>query len=302
MTQERLHDLRQQREGNTGNWFLYALRCVDDTLYTGVTTDVLRRLREHNTGQGARYTAGRRPVALIGAWPFAGQSAAQRAEARFRKLSREQKLRRVARQLPVAGSPFCQDEILLEHLQPVRFCGRCGGLLASTRQPNDDRPRAVCTVCGRIRYRNAKPCAGALVEHQGRLLLVKRAIEPYFGYWDIPGGFLEADEHPQAGAVREVREETGLSVHLTSLFGIYMGRYTYDDGDEHCLNIYYSASVVGGKEQPADDAAGLAWFSACELPADIAFPHAHQVLADWIARAGRPWQSRASDAGAEHKP
>jgi len=65
---------RQQREGlhakdevSQSPWFLYALRCADDTIYTGVSTDLERRLREHNGGQGARYTSARRPVQLIGA-------------------------------------------------------------------------------------------------------------------------------------------------------------------------------------------------------------------------------------------
>jgi putative endonuclease len=102
-------------------WFLYALRCADDTLYTGVTTSLARRLSEHNRGQGARYTAGRRPVMLIGAWRFADRCAAQRAEARFRRLSRREKLQRIARQLPFAGSSFCSDEALSGLLSPIRF-------------------------------------------------------------------------------------------------------------------------------------------------------------------------------------
>lgn len=272
---------------STRHWFLYALRCADDTLYTGVTTDVRRRVREHDSGRGARYTSGRRPVKLIGVWRFANRGAAQRAEARFRKLSRREKLRHVAQQLPVAGSPFYQDEAISEQLNEIGFCYRCGGLLTPRSHPDDRRLRQVCTICGRIHYRNAKPCAGALVERDGRLLLVKRAIEPYRGCWDIPGGFLEADEHPEVGAAREVREETGLLVELTDLFGIYMGRYSYDDGGAYCLNVYYSARVIGGTERPSDDAAGLAWFGSDELPDTIAFNHANQVLADWADRKRR---------------
>lgn len=269
---------------STRPWFLYALQCADDTLYTGVTTDVRRRVREHNSGRGARYTSGRRPVKLIGVWRFANRGAAQRAEARFRRLSRREKLRHVAQQLPVAESPFYQDETISEQLSKIGFCYRCGGLLTSRSHPDDSRPREICTLCGRIHYRNAKPCAGALVERDGRLLLVKRAIEPYRGCWDIPGGFLEADEHPEVGAAREVREETGLLVELTDLFGIYMGRYSYDDEGVTCLNVYYSARVIGGTERPSDDAAGLAWFGPDEVPDEIAFDHANQVLADWADR------------------
>jgi putative endonuclease len=139
-------------------WFLYALRCSDETLYTGVTTDLARRVSEHNSGQGARYTAGRRPVMLIGAWRFTNRSAAQRAEARFRRLPRREKLQRIARQLPFAGSSFCSDETVVALLSPICFCHRCGSLLRTIKRRRNDRPRQVCSVCGRVHYRSAKPC------------------------------------------------------------------------------------------------------------------------------------------------
>ena len=63
-----------------------------------------------------------------------------------------------------------------------------------------------------------------------------------------------------------------------------MGRYNYDDGAIYCLNVYYSACVIGGAERPGDDAAGLAWFGPDELPGMIAFDHASDVLADWAER------------------
>jgi predicted GIY-YIG superfamily endonuclease/ADP-ribose pyrophosphatase YjhB (NUDIX family) len=265
-------------------WFLYALRCADDTLYTGVTTDLARRLSEHNSGRGARYTSGRRPVRLIGAWPFEGRGPAQRAEARFRRLPRRKKLQHAALKIAVAGSPFCQDETRKELLAPVHFCPRCGGLLKSIRRPGDDRRREVCPDCGHVAYQNATPCAGALVEQDGRLLLVQRAKEPYRGHWDIPGGFLEVDELPEAGATREVEEETGLKIQTTKLFGFYMGRYGYGTSGKPCLNIYFLGRVTGGAEQPGLEAADLAWFLPRELPDMIAFKHAQQVLDDWAER------------------
>jgi putative endonuclease len=95
----------------TSDWFLYTLRCADGTLYTGVTTDLARRVSEHNTGRGARYTAGRRPVQPVAAWRFPDRAASQRAEARFRRLSRAQKLALIAQRLPFEGAAFCRDAL-----------------------------------------------------------------------------------------------------------------------------------------------------------------------------------------------
>ena len=73
-------------------WFLYVVRCSDGTLYTGVTTDVQRRLHEHNTTKrGAKYTKTRRPVKLVLAEVYVDRSSAQKAEAQFKKLKRQEK-------------------------------------------------------------------------------------------------------------------------------------------------------------------------------------------------------------------
>jgi putative endonuclease len=101
--------LSRDDEG-TSVWYCYALCCADDTLYAGITTDLTRRVAQHNAGRGARYTAGRRPVRLVAAWRYPDRGAAQRAEARFRRLTRAQKLMLVARDLPFEGAPFHHSE------------------------------------------------------------------------------------------------------------------------------------------------------------------------------------------------
>jgi 8-oxo-dGTP diphosphatase len=103
----------------------------------------------------------------------------------------------------------------------------------------------------------------------GQVLLVKRGIEPYKGWWDIPGGFLENGEHPEAGAVREVAEETGLHINPTELLGIYMD--TYGPAGEYTLNLCYVAELIGGRPQPASDVIELKWFDLAGLPDKVAF-------------------------------
>jgi ADP-ribose pyrophosphatase YjhB (NUDIX family) len=117
------------------------------------------------------------------------------------------------------------------------------------------------------------------VIQDGRVLLVRRAIEPFYGHGDIPGGFLEADEHPAVGVVREIEEETGLRIQLTALRGIYVD--TYGAEDEYTLNIHYLAEVVSGEPHPASDALELAWFAPHELPSDLAFCSDYRALEDW---------------------
>ena len=163
------------------------------------------------------------------------------------------------------------------------FCAHCGAHLTQKQLGHDPVPRHVCTnpACGQVTYRNPLPAAGALIEHEGRVLLVQRGIDPYRGMWDIPGGFLEEWEHPAEGAIREAREETGLEVELTAFLGIFMG--TYGPEGNVVLSVFYRARVTGGDLQPGDDAAGAAWFRPEELPREVSFQDIQgPVLACWL--------------------
>lgn len=141
--------------------------------------------------------------------------------------------------------------------------------------------RPVCPRCGHVAFRNAKPAVGLLLERDGEVLLVRRERAPFKGQWDIPGGFLEADEAPEGGARREAREETGLRIAIDGLLGVYHDR----NGEDHTINVYYLAHPTGGRERAGDDASELRWFAIDRLPRRIAFPgHTRAVLRDWRAR------------------
>jgi ADP-ribose pyrophosphatase YjhB (NUDIX family) len=155
----------------------------------------------------------------------------------------------------------------------MRFCSECGTRLGSG-------PPYACGECGAVHYRNAKPCGGALLVHDGRVLLVKRSIDPFRDHWDIPGGFCEEREHPRAAAERELFEETGVRGRATRFHGMWIDDY---GGGVVTLNVYWLLEPDGDltPNPDSDEAHELGWFGPDELPDDIAFDHARQVLDAW---------------------
>jgi 8-oxo-dGTP diphosphatase len=147
----------------------------------------------------------------------------------------------------------------------------------------EDGVRAECPECGFRAWAGSKPTACAVVvDDRGRVLLVRRAGEPFRGYWDLPGGFLEEGEQPLGGIRRELREETGLEVEPEEFVGVWMDRYG-DAEDAHAtLNLYWTARVLRGEPRAADDVTELRWFGPEELPPadELAF-HIAEVLATW---------------------
>ena len=165
-----------------------------------------------------------------------------------------------------------------------RFCPDCAHPLPT---PPADPGRVVhqdCPACGAIHYKNAKPTASALIVRDGRVLLARRAVEPFKDRWDIPGGFLEPWEDPLEGVKREVLEETGLRIEPTEIVGILVD--TYDDPTLHTFNVYYLAQVVEGQPRAADDVAELRWFTPESLP-DVAFESGREALKRWTEKVHR---------------
>jgi 8-oxo-dGTP diphosphatase len=141
-----------------------------------------------------------------------------------------------------------------------------------------------------VTYARSTATTCALVEDdEGRILLARRAVEPFKGRWDIPGGFLEEGEHPLDGMRRELREETGLEVEPLEFFGVWTDRYDGDSTAEATLNLYWTARAVSGEAQAADDVDDLRWFSRDELPDkdQLAFENVPLVLRAWHQRAER---------------
>jgi len=157
-----------------------------------------------------------------------------------------------------------------------RFCPRCAGTLT----PASSSVR--CVTCGWVGWANPVPGAQALVERDGRVLLGRRRFDPSAGLWDIPGGFVDEDEHPLQALERELREETGLSIVPTEFLGIWM--QPYDGRSVLCLT--WLARATAGGERPGDDLVELCWFGPSELPApaELAFETFVEILSLWRAR------------------
>jgi 8-oxo-dGTP diphosphatase len=146
---------------------------------------------------------------------------------------------------------------------PLRYCPACAGQL-------DTAPRhPVCTACGRTHHRDPKVGVGVVVVQDGRLLLVRRGVEPGKGAWALPAGYVDAGEDPRAAAAREAREETGLEVRVGRVLEVYASEAT---GGHRGASFFlaFSAEVVGGELGAADDALDARFFAADELP-ELAF-------------------------------
>jgi 8-oxo-dGTP diphosphatase len=153
------------------------------------------------------------------------------------------------------------------------FCPRCG--MPVRHEERFGKVRPVCPQCDWIHFVDPKVAAAVLIEQDGRVLLVRRAGEPFRGLWTLPAGFINGGEDPAEAAARECLEETGLSVRVVRVLDIISGKEHPRGAD---FIIVYLATVVGGELKPDDDADAADWFERTNLP-QLAFRATQVVLA-----------------------
>ena len=165
-----------------------------------------------------------------------------------------------------------------------QFCPRCGGPLERRVLKATEPERPVCVRCGFVFYLDPKIAVGTIISSpDGRIVLVRRAIEPGYGKWVFPGGYVDRGEPLTAAAIREAREECGLDVRLDSLVNIYSyaGRAP--------VIVVYAATAVGGALVVDDESLEAAEVVAAEIPwEDLAFRSTHEGLRDYLDGARHP--------------
>jgi 8-oxo-dGTP diphosphatase len=160
-----------------------------------------------------------------------------------------------------------------------RFCPHCAGRLEPRLLKEGEPERLVCKECGFVFYLGPKLVVGAIIESESGILLIQRSIEPGYGKWTFPGGFVERGEVAEAAAAREALEETGVEIEVTGIVGLY----TYED--QIPAIAVFTAHVTGGEPTPLDETLDVRSFSRDELPwSEMAFPSTEQALKDYLRK------------------
>lgn len=158
------------------------------------------------------------------------------------------------------------------------FCDECGAA-ASHGDALAGEPPACPTHGPRWRLVRNAPCAAVVIVRDGQILLGKRAKEPYAGWWEVPGGFVERGEHPAEAAVREVQEELGVNVDLTGLVGIYLE--TTAAGETLQVTVYEGTTPDEVAIPDHEEMADWAWFVPEDIPRELAGRHRIRID-DWL--------------------
>lgn len=147
--------------------------------------------------------------------------------------------------------------------EPVpRFCTACSNPLSLDTPPGDNRIRSLCKACGAIHYQNPRLVVGTLPVWHDHVLLCRRAIEPRYGKWTLPAGFMENGETVAAGAIRETIEEASARIELGPMFSMISVAHI------HQVHVFYRARLLDTDFAPGDESLEVQLFSEADIPWD----------------------------------
>ncbi|WP_079432675.1 NUDIX hydrolase [Zoogloea sp. LCSB751] len=148
----------------------------------------------------------------------------------------------------------------------MNFCSHCGAPVSLKVPPGDNLPRHVCNQCGTIHYQNPKVVVGAIAEWGDKILMCRRAIEPRYGCWTLPAGFMENNETTGEAALRETLEEAGAKIALAEMF-------TFVDLPHISqIHIIYRARLLDPDFSPGEESLEASLITEDDIPWDeIAF-------------------------------
>jgi ADP-ribose pyrophosphatase YjhB (NUDIX family) len=156
---------------------------------------------------------------------------------------------------------------------PMKFCSLCGGNITHRLTESDNRPRHICDECGMIHYQNPNVVTGAIITWQDKVLLCRRAIEPRYGFWTVPAGFMENGETTWQGAMRETREEACANIEIDDLYATV--------NLPHINQVYmlFRARLLDLDFAPGEEILEVKLFDESAIPwDDLAFPVVSETL------------------------
>lgn len=155
----------------------------------------------------------------------------------------------------------------------MKYCSQCGSEIELRVPAGDDRARHVCDVCGTVHYQNPKLVVGCIPEWEDKILLCRRAIEPRYGLWTLPAGFMENGETSQQGAARETLEEARARVEVNELYSLF--------NLPHINQVYllFRSRLLDLDFAPGEESLDVRLFSESEIPwSEMAFPVIKETL------------------------
>ncbi len=177
----------------------------------------------------------------------------------------------------------------------MNFCSHCGNSVIEIVPEGDNRQRFVCNSCDTVHYQNPKNVAGAILTWQDKVLLCKRSIEPRYGLWTLPAGFMENNETVAEAAARESMEEANAQTDRLKLFGVFSLPYISQ------VYMMFSGQLTSDEVSPGIESLEVRLFTRDEIPwAEIAFPvvtHSLELFFKFGVESGRvhqAWFSRSA--------